>query len=110
MARQRIKIWSGERWQQNNLGSNGRFPDASGISPHCTAISHDDVCYLEQYRSLSRQEVDDSIMPLLMAEESQPFGTSAEKEKVSKQKKWGQGLAPIRAGKQCGKVDGWIHV
>lgn len=78
-------IW--ERWQQNNLGSNGRFPAASGIPPHCTAISHDDVCYLEQYRSLSRQEVDDSIMPLLMAEESQPFGTSAKKEKVSKQKK-----------------------
>ena len=51
-----------------------------------------------QHQGLSQQEVDDSIMPLLMAGESQPFGNSAKKEKVSKQDKWGQGLAPIRAG------------
>lgn len=41
------------------------------------------VYYLPRYQGMTQQEVDDKIMPLLMAQESRPFVNSAKKQKES---------------------------
>lgn len=62
---------------------SGEPPVYKRLQPHSAAVSHSGVNYLPRDQAITQQQVDDSVMPLIIGEESIPFGNAAKGQRGS---------------------------